>query len=57
MAERWKIYLTIAFIALAATPISMKSAQIDVPVWALLAGHVGSMITGLICAEIGRGDY
>lgn len=54
MAERWKIYLIIAFIVLAATPISMVAAKIDVPVWAIIAGHCGSMISGFIAAEIGR---
>lgn len=55
MAERWKIYLTIAFIGLGATPISMVAAKIDVPVWALIAGHCGATIAGFICAELGRG--
>lgn len=52
MAERWKIYLTIAFIGLGATPISMVAAKIDVPVWALIAGHCGAIIAGFICAEL-----
>ncbi|WP_165571933.1 hypothetical protein [Klebsiella pneumoniae] len=55
MAERWIIYLTIAFIGLGATPISMVAAKIDVPVWALIAGHCGATIAGFICAELGRG--
>ncbi|OKB63812.1 hypothetical protein A9F06_05415 [Klebsiella pneumoniae] len=55
MAERWKIYLTIAFICLGATPISMVAAKIDVPVLALIAGHCGAIIAGFICAELGRG--
>ena len=54
MAERWKIYLTIAFIGLGATPISMVAAKIDMPVWALIAGHCGAIIAGFICAELGR---
>mgnify|MGYP005967881111 CR=1 FL=1 len=57
MAERWKIYLTIAFIGLGATPISMVSANIDVPTWALIAGHCGAIIAGLICAELGRRSH
>ncbi|EOC1611011.1 hypothetical protein QMS74_01720 [Cronobacter sakazakii] len=54
MTELWKIWLIIAFIALAATPMSMAAAKIDVPVWALIAGHVGSMVSGFIAAEISR---
>lgn len=54
MAERWKIYLTIAFIALGATPISMVAAKIYVPSWALICGHCGAIIAGFICAELGR---
>ena len=57
MAERWKIYLTIAFIVLGATPISMVAANIDVPTWALIVGHCGALIAGFICAEMGRRDY
>lgn len=56
MSERWKIFLTIAFIGLAATPISMAAAKIDMPTWALVAGHLGAFVAGLICAELGRGD-
>ncbi|EIX9631698.1 hypothetical protein ML097_005224 [Klebsiella pneumoniae] len=55
MAERWKIYLTIAFIGLGATPMCMVAAKIDVPTWALIAGHCGAMIAGFICAEFARG--
>ncbi|EGT5702094.1 hypothetical protein G9X48_11985 [Cronobacter sp. HA18006] len=54
MAERWIVYLIIGFIALAATPVSMAAAKIDVPVWALIAGHVGSMISGVMAAELSR---
>ncbi|MBS6908408.1 MAG: hypothetical protein KH218_13685 [Klebsiella sp.] len=57
MAERWKIYLIIAFIGLCATPISMVAAKIDVPAWALIAGHCGAIIVGFILAELGREDY
>lgn len=55
MAERWKIYLIIAFIGLGATPISMVAANIDVPAWALIAGHCSAIIAGFICAELGSG--
>lgn len=55
MAERWKIYLIIAFIGLGATPISMVAANIDVPAWALIAGHCSAIIVGFICAELGSG--
>lgn len=57
MAERWKIYLIIAFITLTVIPVSMAAAKIDVPTWALIAGHCGSIIVGFICAELGRKDY
>ena len=57
MAERWKIYLTIAFIALTVIPASMVAVKIDEPTWALIAGHCGAVIAGFICAELGRGDY
>ena len=55
MAGRWKIYLIIAFIGLGATPISMVAANIDVPAWALIAGHCSAIIAGFICAELGSG--
>lgn len=55
MAERWKIYLIIAFIGLGVTPISMVAANIDVPAWALIAGHCSAIIAGFICAELGSG--
>lgn len=55
MAERWKIYLIIAFIGLGSTPISMVAANIDVPAWALIAGHCSAIIAGFICAELGSG--
>ncbi|ENK5078595.1 hypothetical protein AB3T32_003123 [Klebsiella variicola] len=55
MAERWKIYLTIAFIGLGATPISMVAAKIDVPDLSLIAWHCGAIIAGFIFAELGRG--
>lgn len=57
MAERWKIYLTIAFIAFTVIPTSMVAAKIDVPTWALIAGHCGAVVAGFICAELGRRDY
>ncbi|HAU5438615.1 TPA: hypothetical protein JD175_09930 [Cronobacter sakazakii] len=52
MAERWIVYLIIGFIALAATPMAMAAAKVDVPIWALIAGHTGSMISGFIAAEL-----
>lgn len=55
MAERWKIYLIIAFIGLGATPISMVAANIEVPAWSLIAGHCSAIIAGFICAELGSG--
>ena len=55
MVERWKIYLTIAFIGMGAIPISMVAVKIDVPAWALICGHCGAMMAGFICAELGRG--
>ena len=55
MAERWKIYLIIAFIGFGATPISMVAANIDVHTWALIAGHCSTIIAGFICAELGSG--
>lgn len=54
MAERWKIYLLIAFIGITSTPLSMVAAKIDVPVWAMIVGHCGMMIVGFIAAEMGR---
>lgn len=54
MAERWKIYLLITFIALTSTPLSMAAAKIDVPVWAMMVGHCGMMIVGFIGAEMMR---
>ncbi len=53
MAERWKIYLTIAFIGRSYAD-KHGSGKIDVPVWALIAGHCGATIAGFICAELGR---
>lgn len=54
MAERWKIYLLIAFIGITSTPVSMAAAKIDVPIWAMIVGHCGMMIVGFIAAEMGR---
>ncbi|HCC5834853.1 hypothetical protein [Citrobacter farmeri] len=48
MAERWKIFLIIAFVALTVMPISMMAAKIDVPVWAMIAGHCGQSSLGLL---------
>ena len=56
MTERWKIYGLIALITLFIIPIAMVCARIDVPVWALIAGHSGSMMTGFIAAELNRED-
>ena len=54
MAERWKIYLLIAFIGITSAPLCMAAAKIDVPVWAMIAGHCGMMIVGFIATELGR---
>ncbi|MDN2486403.1 hypothetical protein MML63_12290 [Kosakonia sacchari] len=54
MAERWKIYGLIALITLFIIPVAMVCAHIDVPVWALIVGHSGSMLTGFIAAELNR---
>lgn len=56
MAERWKIYLLIAFICITSTPLSMAAAKIDVPVWAMIAGHCGMVIVGFIAAELERAN-
>ena len=54
MAERWKIYGLIALITLFIIPVAMACARFDVPVWALIVGHSGSMLTGFIAAELSR---
>ena len=54
MVERWKIYLLIAFIGITSTPLSMAAAKIDVPIWAMIAGHCGMIVVGFIAAEMGR---
>lgn len=54
MAERWKIYLLIIFIALTSTPLALEAAKIDVPVLAMIIGHCGMMIVGFIASEMGR---
>lgn len=56
MAERWKIFLIIALIGLFAMPMAMACALMGVPRWALIAGHIGSMVTGFIISEISRED-
>ncbi|WP_370906205.1 hypothetical protein [Citrobacter koseri] len=57
MAERWKIFLIIAFVALTVMPISMVAAKIDVPVWAMIAGHCGAIVFGFIAGELGRSEH
>lgn len=54
MVERWKIYLMIAFITLTIAPISLACADILVSPWALIAGHCGAMVVGIICGEWSR---
>lgn len=54
MAENWKIYGIIALIGLFAIPMAMACALMGVPRWALIAGHIGSMVTGFIVSEISR---
>ena len=54
MAERWKIYGLIALIAIFTIPVAMACARFDVPVWLLIFGHSGSMLTGFIAAELNR---
>ena len=54
MAERWKIYLMIAFITVTIIPIAMVAAKMYVPVWALIAGHCGMLVVGFICGEWSR---
>ncbi|MDU7377904.1 MAG: hypothetical protein E7L09_05965 [Enterobacteriaceae bacterium] len=56
MAERWKIYLMIAFITLTIIPIAMVAAKMYVPVWALIAGHCGMLVVGFICGEWSQGE-
>ncbi|MER1496064.1 hypothetical protein KC928_13165 [Enterobacter cloacae] len=56
MAERWKIFLIIALIGLFAIPMAMACALMGVPRWALIAGHIGSIVTGFIVSEISRED-
>ncbi|HCT7629382.1 TPA: hypothetical protein OT818_000376 [Citrobacter koseri] len=57
MAERWKIFLIIAFVALTVMPISMVAAKIYVPVWAMIAGHCGAIVFGFIAGEVGRSEH
>ena len=54
MAERWKIYGLITLIALFIIPVAMVCAHIEVPIWALIVGHSGCMLTGFIAAELSR---
>lgn len=54
MAERWKIYLMILFIALTVVPISLVSAKINTPSWTLILGHIGAIICGFIVSEMSR---
>jgi hypothetical protein len=43
-----------AFIALTIVPIAMVAAKMYVPVWALIAGHCGMLVVGIICGEWSR---
>lgn len=54
MSDRLVIFLVIALIGLASTPVSLAMADLDVPDWALFSGHVTMFLVGLICAEIER---
>lgn len=54
MSEVWKTFGAIALIALFVVPVSLVLAGFYVPPWVLIAGHCGTTVTGIICAEIGR---
>ncbi|PPE64194.1 hypothetical protein [Pectobacterium brasiliense] len=54
MAERWKIYLLILLIALSSAPITTAAVQVNVPMWAIIAGQCGLVISGFIAALLDR---
>lgn len=54
MTELWKIYLLILFLGLTTTPTGLVYAEINVPAWALMAGHIGAVIFGFIAANLDR---
>lgn len=54
MDSNWKIYGLIALITLFVVPVAMVCTRIDVPVWMLIVGHSGSMLTGFLSAELNR---
>lgn len=56
MAERWKIYALIAFLVLTVIPISLVAVKVYVSLWLLIAGHIGVMLFGFICAELARNE-
>jgi len=55
MAEKIKILLMIAFIFLTTVPVALAMVKLDVPTWALFAGHTGIFAAGLYCSLLGRG--
>lgn len=54
MAERWKIYLLILLIGVSSAPISMAAVQVNTPIWAVIAGQCGLVISGFFAALLQR---